>query len=205
MSGSRLVLPLIFCLFASGCGGLVDLGPKGPPDSIFRLAPLPRAEGAGEGPLVYIEEPDVSGALDTSRIAIEESGHSIAYLAAARWEERVPLLIQRHIARSLDNQARLSAVGSLNFDLPVVGRLKLDVRDFELQRSMDGHSEVVLAVRAVLSSATSSDILGNLYREVRIRPDGEDMISIVAAFNRALDALARDLATFVRESMAAEG
>lgn len=201
MTAMRMV-PLFFLLM--GCGGLVDLGPKGPADVIYRLEPLERGADQPEGPLVYVEEPEVSGALDTMRIAIEDSPRSYAYLAGARWEERTPLLLQRHIARSLDNQPGLQAVGALNFDLPVALRLKLDIRDFEARRTAGGNPEVFIAMVAVLSDATSSKMRGNRYFEQKEQASGTDAAAIVAAYNTALDRLVRELAAWLAAAPATD-
>ncbi|WP_210431317.1 ABC-type transport auxiliary lipoprotein family protein [Iodidimonas gelatinilytica] len=196
------LLSVALALPLSGCGGLVDLGQNGPPPSIFTLEPLPRADKDDQrAPLIFVEEPQLSGALDTTRIAVRRGANRFEYLAVARWEERTSRLLQRYVARSLDNRAGLEAVGDFNIDLPVGYRLRLDVRNFEAQTDADRADGLTVRVNwvAMIIEATSSKIIGqrNLVADRQAASDSPS--DVIAAYNAATDMAVKDLAIWLGE------
>ncbi|WP_188873708.1 ABC-type transport auxiliary lipoprotein family protein [Iodidimonas muriae] len=194
------LLSVALALPLSGCGGLVDLGQDGPPPSIFTLQPLPRADKDDQrAPLIFVEEPQLSGALDTTRIAVRRGANRFEYLVAARWEERTPRLLQRYVARSLDNRAGLEAVGDFNIDLPVGYRLRLDVRNFEAQTDADRADGLTVQVNwvAMIIEATSSKIIGHRNLVADRQAASNSPSDVIVAYNAATDAAVKDLAIWL--------
>lgn len=189
-----VLLPLL-----AGCGGLIDLGPDGPPATVYTLEPLERAARQEEGaPRIYVEEPQVSGALDSQRILVRRGGTSLESLAGARWETRTPRLVQRHLATSLDNLPGLEAVGEFNIDLPVDYRLRLDLRAFEARVAEDGgQTRVTVAFVAMLIDPMTSAILASRHVSTSDEVAGADNAAIVARFNRGMQGLAQELAAWI--------
>ena len=194
---ARLFLMLGLMAGLSGCGGLVNLGPSGPPLAIYGLEPLPLlSDERGHVPLIYIEEPQISGALDTVRIAISRDNRRFEYLPDARWEERTPQLLQRYLARSIDNGPALDAVGNFNIDLPVDYRLRMDLRRFDAHMSSDGLS-IEIALVASLVDALSSDLVGSRHFKTSHPARSSQPDDIVAAYNAALDQIATGLTSWI--------
>ncbi|GAK33677.1 hypothetical protein JCM17846_12900 [Iodidimonas nitroreducens] len=194
---ARLFMGLGIMAGLSGCGGLVNLGPSGPPLAIYGLDPLPLlSDERGGVPLIYIEEPQLSGALDTVRIAISRDNRRFEYLADARWEERTPQLLQRYLARSIDNGPALDAVGNFNIDLPVDYRLRMDLRRFDAHRTSDGLT-IEITLLASLVDALSSDLLGSRHFKASHPAASNQPDDIVAAYNAALDEMTKDLSSWI--------
>ncbi|WP_281300367.1 MULTISPECIES: ABC-type transport auxiliary lipoprotein family protein [unclassified Iodidimonas] len=198
---ARLFFALSIMMGLSGCGGLVNLGPSGPPLAIYGLDPLPHSlDERGGVPLIYIEEPQTSGALDTVRIAISRDNRRFEYLADARWEERTPQLLQRYLARSIDNGPALDAVGNFNIDLPVDYRLRIDLRRFDAHRAADGLIiEIALVVNLV--DALSSELLGSRHFMASHPAASNQPDDIVAAYNAALDQIATSLTSWIADAV----
>lgn len=195
----RLALLVALLPLLSACGGLIDLGPDGPPATIYTLEPLPRAAAQEPGaPRIYVEEPQVSGALDSQRILVRRGGVSIETLADARWEARTSRLVQRQIATSLDNSAALEAIGEFNIDLPVDYRLRIDLRAFEAQvPEGGGPTDIEIAFVALLIDPTSSAVLASRHFSASGEVGGAGNAAIIARFNREMQALVGDLAAWI--------
>ncbi len=202
----RRALLLASPLLIAACGSLVDLGPGGPPPAIYTLPPVVHVDDATAAPVrLLVEEPGVAGALDSDRIAVRRSPILIEYLADARWEDRVPRLVERHLTAYLDGRKGLAAVGALEADLPVAYRLRLDLRTFEADIPGDGgpSPRAVVAVAATLQSATSSAIVAERYFTAVEQADATDAEAIVRALGTATDRIAAALADWIETHLAA--
>lgn len=195
---------VIAVLGLSGCSSLVKLGPDGPAPAIYTLEPLSR-QGAPktDAPVLFVEEPQVSGALDSLRIAVKRSPVRYEYLPNARWEERTTRLIQRHVARSLDNRTGLNAVGDVNIDLPLLYRLRLDVRKFEATADDAGNLlSVDIAWVATLMDAMSSRVLATQPFKATDRPQSTIVPDAIAhAYNRAMNQIVGDMADWAEKTI----
>ncbi len=202
----RRALLLASPLLIAACSSLVDLGPGGPPPAIYTLPPVAHATDMTATPIrLLLEEPGVAGALDSDRIAVRRSPIRVEYLAGARWEDRVPRLIERHLTAYLDGRKGLAAVGALEADLPVAYRLRLDLRSFEADISEDGTSpRARVAMAATLQSATSSAIVAERYFTAAENADARDAEAIVRAMGTATDRIAAALADWIEALLAAD-
>ena len=200
----RRAFLLVSPLLLAACSGLVDLGPGGPPPASYTLPPVMHADDATSKPVrLLVEEPGVAGALDSDRIAVRRSPILIEYLADARWEDRVPRLIERHLTAYLDSRDGLAAVGALAADLPAAYRLRLDLRAFEADVSEDRAAPLAMvAMAATVQSTTSSDIVAERYFMASERADATDAEAIVRALGTATDRVAAALADWIEGRLA---
>ncbi len=203
MKTTLALVVLVSAISIAGCSSLVSLGPSGPAPSVFTLEPLSR-QGTPEpgAPVLFVEEPQVSGALDSMRIAVKRSPVRYEYLPQARWEERTSRLIQRHVARSLDNRTALNAVGDVNIDLPLLYRLRLDVRKFEAESHNDDPLSIEIVWVAILMDAMSSDVLDTRAFSVQDQVNGDSSDATALAFNNAMNAIVTEMAGWAEQKIA---
>lgn len=197
-----ILLPLFLLLGA--CGGLVDLGPQGPAPQVFTLAPLPRADAQSEGAArLLVEQPILSGALESRRIAVRRGDLEIAYLAGARWEEAVPQLLQRHLVQSLDNRAGLEAVGEGSLDLPVDHRLRLDLRAFNaVTTDRPGRPRIAIAWVATLLDGETPEVVASRYFQSSRNATSDAPAAVAATFNATLNDIAGDMVEWIESEIA---
>jgi len=195
-----IFLPVLVLL--GGCGGLVDLGPQGPAPLVFTLEPLPRQDAQSrEATRVLVEQPLLSGALDSRRIAVRRGDLEIAYLAGARWEDAVPQLLRRYLAQSLDNRAELEAVGEGNLDLPVDLRLRLDLRAFHVVTTdRPGRPRIEIAWVASLLEGDTPQVLARRHFEQSRDASSDRPATIASAFNAVLDDISGEMARWMEET-----
>lgn len=201
-----ILLILVSGIGLTGCSSLISLGPSGPVASIYTLEPLSRqGTPLSDAPVLFVEEPQVSGALDNLRIAVKRSPIRYEYLPQARWEERTPRLIQRHVARSLDNRTALNAVGDVNIDLPLLYRLRLDVRHFEVEAHDERSLSVKVAWVATLMDAMSSNVLASHVFSAQDNVADDSPDTMVQAFNVAMNAIVTEMAHWTEQKIADRG
>lgn len=204
MIRSLLALAALTVPLLAACGGLVELGPEGPPPTLYTLQPLER-NGSPDSDAVrlYVEVPQVPGALDTQRIAVRRSDRQIEYVAGARWSEGFPRLLQRHITISLDNDPALEAIGGFNIDVPVDYRLRIDVR--EHYAHVDGaEPEVRLDWSAQIIDNAPAKVRAVARFSARQAAGGPSAQAILAAYNEATNQLVTDLVAWAARETARE-
>jgi ABC-type uncharacterized transport system auxiliary subunit len=81
---------------------------------------------------LLVTTPDANDGLKSDRIALLFEEREIKFLADAKWEAPVPVLIQRQIIRYLDATGAFSAVGSENLGLQSRYRLQSDLQRLHL-------------------------------------------------------------------------
>jgi len=201
----RLWGALTVAALLAGCGNLVELGPSGPPPVLYTLEPPARSEAGADRssrPRVAVIEPELSGALDTDGVAVRDAAHSLSYLAGGRWENRAPELIQRFVARALDNGNAVRAYREGRFDVSPRYRLHLDVRAFEADApAVSGDApRVRIAWLAVLTDAETGRMLDERFFETEERAARDTSAAIIDAFDRGMTDLTAALARWVAEN-----
>lgn len=196
-------------LVLAGCGNLVELGPSGPPPVVYTLEPPARAEtsvDAASRPAIAVLEPELSGALDTDGVAVRDAAHSLSYLAGGRWENRAPDLIQRYVARALDNGGALRAYRDGQSVAAPGYRLQLDVRAYEADARQNAGSapRVRIAWLAVLTEAESGRVLDERFFEVDEPAAHDSSAAIIGAFDRGMNSLTGHLARWILEAVEAD-
>ena len=138
----------IVIALAVSIAGCVALPETQRPDT-FRLGgaeTLPIAtQGTASPVAVAVEQPVAQGALATDRIVVEVDGR-LRVVSGARWDERVPEMVNRQIARALQSAGGIDVVdgaqraGRADYALlTVLERMQVVIRD---DASGDARTEI---------------------------------------------------------------
>jgi cholesterol transport system auxiliary component len=184
---SRRVVSGAVALAIAGCSRLF-VNP--PPQYIFRLTPvatfppgLPHVRAQ-----LLVDSPTTPAALDRRRIALTKSRLSMDYFADAEWADTVSALVQTVLADSFENSRAITAIsGSLGLRADFM--LGTEIRHFEAQYGVSGPPEVWIAIQAKLVAIPRREVVAQALFERRVPAPGNDLPSIVTAFDAALGAV----------------
>ena len=196
MSGFRWGLLLLIPL-AIGCAETL------PPPNLHVLSSLPRdaASGPGSavasrGPVVGVEQANIPEYLDRPEIVVRTSANSLELTRGDRWGQRLQGDITRVVADNLRGLLPSDNVFVLPLRRrePVAVTVAVDVTSFE----RDASGAVVLnAYWSVLDGQTEAERAGARARYSE-PVEGEGVEATVAAMNRTLAALSRDIAAGIK-------
>ena len=198
MSGFRWGLLLLIPLVA-GCAETL------PPPNLHVLSSLPRegASGPGSpaasrGPVVGVEQANVPEYLDRPEIVIRTSASTLELIQGNRWGQRLPGDITRVVADNLRGLLPSDNVFVLPLRRrePVAFTVAVDITSFE--RDASGNA-VLNAYWSVLDGQTEAERAGARARYVE-PVEGEGVDATVAAMNRTLAALSRDIAAGIKRA-----
>lgn len=163
---------LIGGLLAFGaCSPLVDIGgADGPPARIFDIMPQSTNAAsllslASVPMVILVEEPTSSSILERDRIAVRLGAGEIQYLPNVRFAERPARLIRRSIQASLEDVTGITALGRGALDIPSDYRLKVVVRDFQVNSDGLGREESAVSLQALLISGNGDLIASQTFTE----------------------------------------
>tara|TARA_R110002167_G_scaffold154534_3_gene348749 strand:- start:406 stop:1074 length:669 start_codon:yes stop_codon:yes gene_type:complete len=180
---AALLLPAL-----SGCEGLLP-GLSGPPPDLYTLTPksnfdlaLPRIEKQ-----IVVEEPLASGGLNNTRIALRTKPIELQYFARSSWTERAPRMVQTLLVESFENTDRIVSVGRQAIGLRSDYNLKSELREFQAEY-YEGAVTPLIRVRlnAKLVRQPRRNIVASQTFEAEVRAAGQDIDSIILAFDEAL-------------------
>ena len=183
---------LILALSVSACGGLTRSDK--PATNTWWLEPytgMTQQTPSDPAPLVAISITVVPG-LDTDRILTLSDDAVLNQFAASRWADNLPELFASLVGRTLEASGRFEIVshragkGSEDCDL------KLEFREFFARLSASGQStgvQIVIDGRYQCESAVPIDF----HLNASVPVHDERMSVIVAAFQRALDSVMKDM------------
>jgi len=183
-------------LLAAGCAQTV------PPPTLHVLSPVaaegaaaPGSPTAARGPAVGIELANIPEYLDRPEIVSRTSANTLQVSQGSRWGERLQVNVTRVVAQNLRSLLPSDQVFVLPLRRtePLDYTVALDISSFE--RNADG-VVVLNAYWTVLDGKTEAERAGA--RVNYSEPAGEDAESIVAAMNRTLNALSRDIAAGIK-------
>jgi uncharacterized lipoprotein YmbA len=198
MTGFRWGLLLLIPLVA-GCAE------TRPPPNLHVLSALPRdaASGPGstaasKGPVVGVEQANVPEYLDRPEIVIRTSDNTLELTQGDRWGQRLQGDITRVIAENLRGLLPSDNVFVLPLRRrePVAMTVAVDITSFE--RDASGNA-VLNAYWTVLDGQTEAERAGARARYTE-PVDGEGVEATVAAMNRTLAALSRDIAAGIKRA-----
>jgi cholesterol transport system auxiliary component len=189
---SRRLLGATGALALAGCAGLF-VSP--PPKYIFRLTPvatfppdLPRVRAQ-----LRIDVPTAPAALDRQRIALTRSAISLDYFADAEWADTLSALVQTVLADSFENSRAITVIsGALGLRADFV--LGTELRHFEAQYGAGGGPPAVLvAIGAKFAKIPEREVVAEARFERQVPAAGNDLPSIVTAFDRAQQAVTAEI------------
>lgn len=178
-----------------------------PPPDLHVLSSLPRETATGpgspaaaRGPAVGVEQANIPEYLDRPEIVTRSGANTIQVSQGDRWGQRLQGDVTRVVA---DNLRGLLPSDNV-FVLPLRRReqltytVTLDITSFERDASGDA---VLNAYWSVLDAQTEAERAGARARYVEPL-EGEGIEATVAAMNRALNALSRDIAAGIKRASA---
>lgn len=177
------ILPALFLVACS----LPNLPGSGKPPELYDLTPkstfsedLPNVDWQ-----LVVEVPTAPAGLDTNRIAVRETATKISYIKDVTWIDRVPSLVQTLLVESFENSGRIVAVGRESVGLRADYVLKLDVREFQLERG-GGKDRVKVRLSAKLVRMPERVIIGTMTAEHEVGIANSSIPTIVGGFDDAL-------------------
>lgn len=185
MTLTRSVALLLIVLAAAGCRG--SFKPDVVKEDIYVLsASAPATEAAGPliAKAVVVEPPAPAPGLDSEKIALHR-GHQLDYYAAARWADRVPVLLQALLAESLENTGRLKSVSNDTASVAADYALTLEVRDFQAVYGEAAAPAVQVRWTVKLLSLPGRAVLASIPVQTEAAAAENRMGPIVEAFNAA--------------------
>jgi uncharacterized protein len=152
-------------------------------------------------PLQVVVNPvTIPDLVDRPQIVTQGAGNQVSLDEFARWAEPLKGDIARVIAANLGallGSERVSVFDS-GSDVPPVWRVRVDVVRFD---SMPGDSVTVDAQWTVWPPKKNAPVMGSSLEHEPVKGQGYD--ALVAAHDRALAAVSRDIASAIRTSLKA--
>ena len=192
--GLLLLIPLV-----TGCAETL------PPPNLHVLSSLPRdaASGPGSaaasrGPVVGVEQANIPEYLDRPEIVVRTSANTLELTQGDRWGQRLQGDITRVVAENLRGLLPSDNVFVLPLRRrePVAMTVAVDITSFE--RDASGNA-VLNAYWSVLDGQTEAERAGARARYSE-PVEGEGVEATVAAMNRTLAALSRDIAAGIKQA-----
>ena len=199
MTGSRpgrrwVALAILPALFLGACS-LPNLPGSGKPPELYDLTP--KSTFSEDLPTVdwqlVVELPTAPAGLDTNRIAVRETATKISYIKDVTWIDRVPSLVQTLLVESFENSGRIIAVGRESVGLRADYVLKLDVREFQLERG-GGKDRVNVRLSAKLVRMPARVIIGTMTAAHEVDISNSTITSVVSGFDEALGKVLKKVA-----------
>lgn len=193
MTIRRSLLALSLAGLLSGC---ISLGEK-PPKALLGLTSDARvaadqAKTASDANAVSVALPTLPAALRNQRLAVQ-SGAAFAYLPKAAWVDTPAHMFRSVLAETIEAKTGRFVPDQRNAAITPDTRLGGALSAFQL---LGGQGRVLVVFDATLSKSGSDQIRARRF-EATAPVAGEDAASVSAALNRAANAVAGDVATWV--------
>jgi cholesterol transport system auxiliary component len=186
---NRLLLPTLLgsALFVVACGGIAGREPQlyvlSPPASVASSAEVSPRQLA-------IAVPTAPAYLDTTRIALSQSATTTEYFANAEWTDRTPVIFQDLLVKSFENSGKLKAVFRDSGMFKADYGLQTEIREFVAQYSAPRTApKVTVGVELKLIKQPEREIVATRKVESSVQASGNNLNSIVDAFNEATTAV----------------
>lgn len=192
------LLPLAACTPAALLGSrpapkLYELTPK----STY-AAGLPDTRS-----VLRVEPASATAGLNTTRIALRPEPTSLDYYADALWIDVVPVMVQNLVLESLENSGRVDALGPAAAGVPADYALLVHVREFQAEYGEPGRPpQVHVRLQARLLTLPRRESVAASGADAMVPASGNDLDSIVAAFDEALGKVLKQLVEWLTRTLA---
>src|ERR1700712_1522691 len=159
----RLFLIGASALGLSACGKDLIGPPEASPIYVVRPQfPVAPAGAAKVSWALSILHPEMSGALDSERIALFQPDGSMDYFAKANYPDRLAPIVQHALLDGFEASGRIDAVATEGAALHADYDLAVDVKDFAAHYSQpDGVPSVTVSITVKLATAHGRAIVGS--------------------------------------------
>lgn len=189
---------------ASGCS---LLGGRKDPPTIY--APQPALQADAAWPRVdwqlAIAAVQVARPVDSTRIAVRPAPQEMQVYKGASWAQRPGEMVERSLLRLLEDSGKIPAVARTGTGVSADYRLVLDVRRFESDYAGAATPSAVIEVNAKLLHAQDRDVVASRTFLQATPAAGTAVPDVVAAFERGLGAVTRDIAGWMLATGQAHG
>lgn len=195
---------VMMCGLLSGCGSLIPM----PAENVkrFVLESIPPSPGGHKihrrhkKNQIVIDLPVVFSPLDNNRIAVKPATNEIDYYADVEWGERLGGLIQESLVYSLQNTSSFTAVSRASEGISPDYNLKIDVRQFYIDRS---HKTPTAKIEFFLQLAKSLDreVISHyvIVKEMVIK--NETIPEVIDSLNRLYLDVTQDLIVWLQQQI----
>lgn len=178
-------------IVVGGC----QLAGGGPAPRRFRLtAPsefppdLPQVDWS-----LVVEEPQAPRTIDTMRIARITSGIEVQYYEGSEWVDRAPLMAHGLLLEAFRNSQRIEAVAGPRTGLRGDFVLRWSLREFQAEQTAEGPTSIYCLTTVGLVQMPRRNVVGTTDIESLVPVEDRGIEAIVAAFDRALGNVLRDI------------
>ncbi|MEN3952111.1 ABC-type transport auxiliary lipoprotein family protein [Iodidimonas sp. SYSU 1G8] len=189
-------LSLLMPVLLTACGGLVKLPNSGPAPGLYNLTAPSTVGASGTEALLLIEDPTVSGGLDTTLIARRSSPNELQFFAEARWAGRPSVMLQNTLVETFEGAGQAVSQARGGAVVPAQYELQVNLRDFQAEY-FQGAQTPTVRVRLAISLVRLGPLAsaGRTVIETTVQATSPEMPAVIAAFDQAVhDALGQTVA-----------
>lgn len=192
----KIIRPLVAVALLATLSGCISLGAK-PPKALLSLTSdahvhADQGKSTRDAQAIAVFVPVLPAALRNQRVAVQ-TGAAFAYLPKAAWADTPAALFRAVLAETIEAKTGRFVPDQRNGAIAPDTRLAGTLAAFQL---LGGQGKVLVIFDATLT-ASGSDILKTRRFEATSPVAAEDAASVSAALNRAANAVAGDVATWV--------
>lgn len=196
---SRLA-PLALITLLPACSALDALNGAAEPLQTYELQAStagPKARGTRDL-MITVEEPETSGALNTTGILIRPTSRQASYLPDGEWADELPLMVQTLMLRALQATDGYSYVGREPLGLDSDYALLTELVDFQAEidaTSLAPVAQITLLVRVIRERDTR--IVGSKTFTTTLPAEADTAEAITAALEAGIGRVLPDVTAWV--------
>lgn len=201
------VVGLAALMSFAGCGSLLETTLPAPQSYMLRLPPGAVATSASPAGSLLVLRPEPGPGLDSNRIMLLRSEKRFDSYAASLWAAPAPDLVGNILVDALRRSGEFSNVFDDHAPYPPQYSLRVTLRRFEADYTVDGGRgapTVFVTLDASLGRHRDRALLANFTVEGSARAAEDRMGAVVAAFESATAAAAKELAEAAAAAVANE-
>lgn len=193
--------PFLRVIAVSACvltlGGCLGGGAR---DDTFALSAVAAAEGpSAKSRQILVPEPTALKALDSEQIVIRLDRSEIQYLAKARWNDRLPKMVQAKLVEAFENSGKLGGVGRPGEGLAIDYQIMTDIRAFQIETNGGDIARVEISVK--LLNDRNGTVRAQKVFQTTAPVGGTGNRAFVAALDRAFSSVTGDIVAWALRSM----
>lgn len=148
---------------------------------------------------VLVAPPRALKALDTTHIAVVDSGPIYSYFPKSAWADSLPNVVQLELVETLQDTGRLRGVGLPGDGLLIDYQLQTEIRSFELR--IDGASRGYVEISArVVNDRNGQTVATKVFR-AETPAAGTSVVQAVEAMNASADRVFTEIATWTLQNV----